>query len=60
MRKIFEIFLMICFVVLVLIISVLILLASIFGWIFLIPIIIPATLILGIVLYLKTDKDDND
>lgn len=60
MRKIFEIFLMICFVVLVLIMSVLILLASIFGWIFLIPIIIPATLILGIVLYLTTDKDDND
>lgn len=60
MRKIFEILLMICFVVLVLIMSVLILLASIFGWIFLIPIIIPATLILGIVLYLTTDKDDND
>lgn len=60
MRKIFEIFLMLCFVVLVLIMSVLILLASIFGWIFLIPIIIPATLILGIVLYLTTDKDDND
>lgn len=60
MRKIFEILLMLCFVVLVLIMSVLILLASIFGWIFLIPIIIPATLILGIVLYLTTDKDDND
>ena len=60
MKNLIEILLMLCFVVLVLIMSVLILLASFFGWIFLIPIIIPATLILGIVLYLTTDKDDND